>query len=253
MIFSSPLSKHILVTLAFSSSLIFSEISEARVFDMSRETFGSYLIGGLSSVTAGHAMYQNASAADTYEDGVNSMTSGDFGFFRSSQFMTIRFGLEVIVPKAVKDAKATQGGVVQYTITSKGTIYLPKIGLDLNLHSGTYHRLYVTGSAGYAKADYKNDYKDVIAAVGDHGVEFSSTSQLIFAGAGVEFYTMDTTTILLEAGYRSLVFRDFRYSKGATTFSGDVNTGDVVKDINESTRTVGYSGIVASVGFRFYF
>lgn len=228
-------------------------LSQARVFDMTRETAGAYLTGTMGNVTVNQNLYQNESDATDYGNGVTTVTGGEFGFFRAGERATIKFGFEILIPKAIKGANADLASVTQYKVNSTGVIYAPKIGIDLNLKFGAHYRWILSGGAGVARLIQTNVYEDTVLAVGDHTVEYQGDALTWSVGTGVEYYIMDTTTIVVEAAYRSLNFSTIKYGKTVTTFTGDKTGGDPATDKFEANRTANFSGIIGAIGFRFYF
>lgn len=227
--------------------------ASARVFDMRREERGSYLSGSLGNVTVGQNLYQNESTATQYTEGVNTMAAGEFGFFRTGERAAIRFGVEVMIPKEIKEATASLNGTVQYKIKSTGIIYAPKVGVDLNLLYGPTYRWLLSGSVGLARLNYKNIYTEVLLPEGDHTVEYVADTLTWTGSTGLEIFVMDTTTAILEVGYRSLNFSSLKYHQSVTTFAGEKSGGDGVNDINGAARTANFSGIFGGITFRIYF
>ncbi|MFN8945239.1 MAG: hypothetical protein ACK5WZ_11535, partial [Pseudobdellovibrionaceae bacterium] len=225
----------------------------ARVFNMKKATVGSYLLfSGGNSVIKDQA-FVGESVADAYDAEVNNNFSGEFGIFGSSESLSYGFGFEIIQPKALKEVVAKQNGTKIYTVDSTVQVYAPKVFIDLNLKTGTYYRVFLKGSAGYATAQIKNEYKAVSLAIGDHNVEMKGSAASTGIGLGVEFYLLDTTTMVISADYRILKFKDLRYGKEISTFQGIKTKGDSVTNTSESQREVDLSGAMATAGFRFYF
>ncbi len=62
----------------------------------------------------------------------------------------------------------------------------------------------------------------------------------------------DTTTVVVEFGYRQLKVDNLKYSKDVTTFSGAKSSGDAVVTSSGEKRELDFSGGFISLGFRFY-
>ena len=235
------------------SFLVLSVESSARVFDMRNEEKGAYFSGTLSNVTVGSSLYQNESSASQYTEGVRTLTGGEFGLFRTAERAAIKLGFEFLIPTEVKDAAASLNDVRQYKIKSTGIIYAPKLGVDLNLISRGTFRWLLSGSVGWARLNYTNIYTEVVLPAGDHSVEYIADEVTWTGSTGLEFFMMDTTTAIIEVGYRSLNFSKMKYHKSVTTFTGEKNGGDAVKNQDGSPRTANFGGIFGSLSFRFYF
>jgi hypothetical protein len=237
----------------FLSFIFFSFNTFARVFNLRNEEKAAYFSGTISNVTVGPNIYQNESFATSYSDGVRALTGGEFGLFRSGERAALKLGFEVLIPNDVKDAAASVNNVNQYKIKSTGIIYAPKIGVDLNLLYGFNFRWLLSGSVGWSRLNYKNSYTEVLLPAGDHTVEYLADTLTWTGSTGLEFFMMDTTTAVVEIGYRSLNFSKMTYHKSVTTFSGDKNGGEEVKNLDGSPRTANFGGVFGSVSFRFYF
>ncbi len=220
---------------------------------MTRETTGSYLTGTMGNVSVNQNLYQNESSVTNYTEGVNTLMGGEFGLFRVTERATFKLGFEILIPKAIKVATASSGGVTQYNINSTGIIYSPKFGMDLNMLFGSMYRWIISGSIGMARLSQKNEYKETILPVGDHTVEYMGDTITWTASTGIEYYIMDTTTLVFEVGYRSLNFQSIKYAKSVTTFTGEQNGSDTAHEYSGADRTANFSGIVGGLGFRFYF
>lgn len=227
--------------------------AQSRVFNMKNESVGSYLMfGGGGSLVKDQA-FVGESTADSYDAEVKNNYSGEFGIITGAGPVGILFGIEILQPPPLKEIVAKAGGSKVYTVDSTIQVYTPKIGLNINLLTGSIYRLYISGAAGYSTAQIKNEYKAVSLSQGDHDVSMKGSTLSYNAGLGIEFYLMDTTTIVLGGDYRFMRFRDLRYSKDITTFTGVKTSGDQVTTMTGSNRDLDLSGVIFNLGFRFYF
>ena len=72
------------------------------------------------------------------------------------------------------------------------------------------------------------------------------------ASLGIEYLFADTVTMLWEFGYRYMVSDDFKHKRDADTIIGPVSRGQNVVNSDGAIRSIDFSGMYASVGFRFY-
>ena len=227
--------------------------AQARVFNMKNESVGSYLMFGAGGSLIKQQAFEGESVADTYDSEVKNNYSGEFGIITGAGPVAILFGMEIIQPTPLKEVVAKQNGTEVYSFDSTIQVYTPKIGLNINLKTGSIYRIFVSGSAGYATAQIKNDYKTVTLSAGDHEVAIKGSTLSYSAGFGVEFFLMDTTTLVIGGDYRFMRFRDLRFGKDITTFTGVKTSGDSVTTISDTKRDLDLSGAVMNLGFRFYF
>lgn len=228
--------------------LLVSGPAQARVFDINQEKFASYFLatGGPSAVKQA-AFINEVNAAYTYDKEVGNNYTGEFGFLYSTPHASLRFGFEIFKPFALTEVVAQNAGVDVYTLKSDITGYAPKLGLELNLYKSKYYRAFLLGYVGSASVSYKNEYTT-------HTEEAKSSATLSGGSLGFEGLLTDTTTFILEGGYRSLNFLELNYANNVTTgIDGAAHAiGDPVLDINGDKRSLNFSGMYLSVGFRFY-
>lgn len=225
----------------------------ARVFNMKSEAVGSYMLFSTGSSLLKDQAFVKESVADSYDAEVSTNTSGEFGVFFGASYATFGFGIEIIQPTVIKEMVAKQNGSKVYVADSTIQVYTPKAFMDINVHTGNTHRVYVRGYMGAATAQVQNVYSNVTLSTGAHTVEMKGSGALYGGGAGVEFFMMDTTTFVLQADYRILKIQSLKYSKDVTTFGGAKSSGDTVTDTSGAKRELDFSGIQMSLGFRFYF
>jgi len=233
--------------------------AQARVFSMNSRNFGSYflLAGGTSVIQK--AAFENESVANDYGSSYSLNTGGEFGFVSCTGPLTWRFGLEVIKPSTLTDVSAKLGASTLYLVKSDLNAIIPKVGLEINIKQTPNSRWMIFGTAGTASLTFQNDYSYVtIAPSASHSVKAKSSALMYGGGVGGEFSMMDTTTVMVELGYRALSFTELKYSADVTSFGATAGTstahvtGDVLKDQNATNRKIDMTGYYASVGFRFW-
>lgn len=233
---------------------------QARVFNIANETFASYFLvnGGTSNLQKG-AFENESSGVTAYDNGYTTMMGGEFGFLYSTPEVSFRFGIGVIKPATLKDVKATNASSTElYAVTSDLLGFVPKLGMEINFSKTTGFRGFLVASVGSANITMKNSYvltstgQATYAGVADHTVEAKGSATELYGGVGAEMHMTDTTTLIVEGGYRILKFTKLTYAKDVTTFTGAKTSGDAVVDTSGNQRNLDLSGIIATIGFRFY-
>jgi hypothetical protein len=232
-------------------------VAEARVFNITKESFASYLLFNAGTSSVGKSTYEGeASSGTSYDSDLKYNYGGEFGFLYATPGVNFRFGFEVIKPQAWT-AQASDAGVDQYSVKSDLVGYAPKFGIEFNLRRGDWYRVYGLGSVGAANVSLKNSYTFTTTGQStypgvDSSIESKGSATEYYGGLGVEMHMSDTTTFVAEAGYRSLKFAKLTYTKATTAFDGVHASGDTVKDAGGNNRTLDFSGVLATIGFRFY-
>lgn len=234
--------------------LIFTAVlSEARVLNLSEEKFASYF-----SLETGNSLLkttpfdQNIASVDSYSDEHKLSLGGEFGFVYSSPYVAWRFSFEILKPSKLQEVQGLAGTAAQYAVSSDVTAVAPKIGLQLHLNKKPNNRFYLYGYYGSSNLTMTQTYSAVMSPNADHVVEAKGSSTVAGGGLGFEVSFVDTTAFVLEVGYRSLTFKEIKYSKDVTTFQGAKTAGDLLTNLNGENRSLNFSGYTASVGFRFW-
>lgn len=234
---------------------------EAKVFNISNEKFGSYLLftGGPSAI--GKDFFEGETSSNlTYSKGHTLNTGAEFGFLWASQFMNLRFGLEILKPANLTGVAAANATDTLYTISSNLTGYVPKVGAEFNLQSTGTNRSFLFATVGSGSITATNEY-DLTAAgsaafpgVVDHTLKMNGAAQQLAGGLGFEGHLSDSTTYLFELGYRQMVFSKLKAAETVTTFNGQVyGPGDIVKFADGTTqRSLDFTGYYISLGLRIY-
>lgn len=230
--------------------------AQARVFNLTKESFASYLSLGYGPVnTARDAAFAGeTNAVTSYTGQVPYVQGGEFGFVSAGQFLSWRFGFEMIKPPVV-NGTARSATAALYDIKSDITGFMPKVGLDINLLRGASGRLYLTSYVGQASFTVTNDYSNLTIAPNTAFTEkYKGNSQVWSAGVGGEFAAFDTTSLTLEAGYRRMAVNELIYGAAVTAdFSNTARAvGDGVYLANGERRKLDFSGFYASLGARFW-
>lgn len=245
--------------LCWLAALVSASVAEARVFNINKETFAAYFdVGAGGSQLGTSALDGEAGSNVTYSGNANYNYSGEFGFIYSHPYVNLRFGLEVLKPLALEGATASNGTDDLYVADSEMFGYAPKIGLELNLHGNNTSRSFVSLGVGSASVTMKNSYAMTAAGqaafpgVANHNIETKGSGTLLNASLGYEGLLTDTTTIVVEFGYRQLKIDNLEYTADVTTFQGPVSSGGKVTTVSGVARELEFSGAFIVLGFRFY-
>lgn len=235
----------------------FGSFAQARVFDINTEKFAAYLGGSYGPTSIGKAAFENASAnGETYDSGLATIYSGEFGFIYSSRYLNVRFGIEVIRPPTTGVIATNAAGTTLYNLNSDMTVITPKIGFEFNLKQWKESRVFANVNYGSANLGLNNNY--IFPAGGplspktDYTEEGRSTAALIEGSLGWEILMFDTTTLVLSAGYRQLNFAKLTHNRDVSTLQGDKVKGDAMLNVDGTERAINMTGYFAGLAFRFW-
>lgn len=234
-------------------------LAQARVFNINNESFAAYFLASGGGSQLGTSAVQGESGSNiTFSGGTNYQYTGEFGFVYSRPYVSVRFGLEILKPPML-ESTANDGTSDLYSVSSTALGYTPKLSLDFNIYRTNSNRSFISASVGSASVTLKNDYiltsagQAAFPSVADHGTESKGSSTSYTASLGYEGLMTDTTTYLVEFGYRLLKIDNLKYTKDVTTFSGSKVSGDDVPPNSDGTqRSLDFSGGFIAIGFRFY-
>lgn len=226
----------------------------SRVLNLSDEKFASYFAGEIGTSLLSTTPYDaQVAGTDTFSQEYKNSYGGEFGFVYSSPYVAWRFSFEIIKPSKLSEIQAAQSGTVNYLITNDITAVAPKLGIEIHLNKKPNNRFYLFGFYGASNLTMTNSYTQVLISPNtDHEVSLKSSAPVTGGGLAYEFSFVDTTTICLELGYRSLVFKEIKYAKDVTTFQGSKVAGDSYVDSSGEAKTLNFSNYFAAIGFRFW-
>ncbi len=236
------------------SSIIFIGLnSEARVLILSDEKFASYFsIESNASKLTSNPYDQNLASVTSYSDEYKTGAGGEFGFVYSTPYVGWRFSFEIIKPSKLKEVNALAGSAIKYQVDSDVTAVAPKLGIEIHLNKKPNYRFYLFGYYGSSSLTMTNAYTATIAPVSSHTVEAKSAATEVGGGLGFENSFVDTTSFIVEIGYRTLVFSEVKYSKDVVTFQGAKTVGELLKNLDGTNRSLDFTGYTVSAGFRFW-
>ena len=237
----------ILVFILFTSAC-----AQARVFDLAKQEFGSYLIFSGSQSNLKETPFAGLTVADDFSDSYKSPVGGEFGLMYVDNKVGFRFGFEVIKPPPT-EGYAKNGGVTKYYYKDNISVLVPKIAMEINFISQPAYRFLGYGFFGQANLVESTDYSAVaIAPNTSHTVDAKGAANMSGGGLAFEFSAFDSTTLIFEVGYRQLKFPNLIYSKDVTSFSGAVTSGTSLKNADGSDHQIDMTGAYAALGFRIF-
>src|SRR4051812_9367085 len=113
--------------LLFPFIFLLAAVAEARVFDLKKERFSSYLLVGMSQSNLKDTPFVGESSAANFSDPYGMLTSGEFGFNFGQGPLGFRFGFEIIKPLILEGTGQNAGGGNLYTYSSTISVLTPKI------------------------------------------------------------------------------------------------------------------------------
>ncbi|MBX3039521.1 MAG: hypothetical protein KF789_02285 [Bdellovibrionaceae bacterium] len=231
-----------------------SSFAEARIFNLTKEKFASYLMVHAGTSRVEDDLFRGESGAVDFSSSMKNNLGGEFGFISTMGPLSFRFGFEILKPAPLREVKAKDaGGATLYEASSDVTGFIPKVGLDLNLVTKPSYRMFAFGTVGQAHLTVKNEYTNLtVAPNADFSTEMKSSSQFLAGGVGIEYAAFDLTSVVLEVGYKQLQFKNLKYSAAVTDTQGAHNAGDAVLLNTGENRTLDFSGWTVSLGARWW-
>ncbi len=233
--------------------------AQARVFNINDESFAAYVRGSLGPKVENTLNSQSSGNGVILDSNHAADVSGEFGFLYASPYMNVRFGLEVLKPTDIKDAIAKNSTDAElYSMTSEISVMIPKFAVEVNAYRWPVSRVYISAGAGYANLAARNSYTMTTAGTTAFGgltdfYEDLRGGAMAFEGTvGYEHLLTDSTTVVLEGGYRSLVFDDIRHNRDVTGFQGAVVKNDRARTMSGDPRTLNLSNYFAGLALRFW-
>lgn len=245
----------ILICIVFAAPAAWS-----RKIDLSKEKFGTYLRGNVSTSNVGKSAYGRSSGVDTaFTDEPNYGYGGGIGFLYRIGPVNITAGVDVLTPARI-DKIEGKNSSNQTLLTLKSTVIgiVPNLGLEFAFYRGPRSRLFVSGSFGYASVTILNDYTmttlgQTTYSVASYTEEGNGYALSGYAGGGYEFILADNTTMLFEGGYRSLQVTKFTHVRDGNSLRGTMTKGEALTDIDNTHRSLNLSGYLLTGALRFYF
>lgn len=231
----------------------------ARTVNLMNESFAPYVRGTYQQSLLNKKTFADSSGSgNSFSGDLPSIANYEFGFAYSIKEITLRFGFEVIRPSAVKDISGTNAaGTELFTVDTDVSGYVPRIGLDINIKQWTSSRIFLNASYGLANVTVQNSYGFTSAgtaaySLADFREEVKGSAPMTEYGLGFEYNAFDTTTVVLDAGYRYLKVDEFSHNVDVTNFQGAVTKGATALGNDGGRRSLDLSGYFASLHLRFW-
>lgn len=228
-------------------------LSLGKALNLSQSSVASYLTmqSGLKKI--GSTPFEFESQASQWSGEFGPGLGGEFGLSLTSRYISWRFGLEILKPNKVSGGQAKSATSDLYEYNSDLLGYAPKATLEISPWVTPNRRIFLTGFIGSYSFTLKNEYKSLsISPSVDHTVELVGSGTLVGGGLGIEHNFVDTTSVLLECSYRSLVAKNFKYKGSGTSFLGAYTSGDPVNTSAGEPREINLSSFTLSLGLRFW-
>ena len=236
------------------------EFSAARVFDFSQEYLSTYIrgTGGLSNLNK-DAYGAASGATTTFEDKVEFNFSGEVGVALSVSQVTLRLGVEGLVPKELDGIEGKDGsGVNLLTLRSETLGIVPTVSVEIAVYQDASARFLVGIGIGKASVTVTNTYTLTAAGTAALGgvTDYTEVAKGSAIGgnafAGIESLFTDNVTFTAEVGYRYYQLNELKHDQSAATIVGNVVAGDRAVNSDGSDRTLNLKGLYAGIGLRFY-
>lgn len=240
--------------------LLASPSAHARKLNLANESFAPYLRGGYQVSNLKQSSFAESSGAgNEFQGDIPFLANYEFGFVYSIREVSLRFGFEVIRPRAESGIRATDtGGTELFTVDTDVSAYVPRLGLDINIKQWPTSRIFLNASYGMANVTVQNSYGFTAAgqaaypALANFREEVKGSAALQEYALGWEYNAFDTTTIVLDAGYRYLKVDGLSHNVDVTNFQGAVTKGAAALDNSGGARGLDLSGYFASLHLRFW-
>ncbi len=230
----------------------------ARKFDMPNERFSTYFGGGygLSNVSD-HAFAMSSGSGVQTDQVVGSNYSGELGVLFGSQRFQLRVGGEYLLAKALEGVNGSSGATPYFTMSSKITALIPKASIEIPVWKRLESRISLGGGAGMASVSLEQSYTMTSAGATALGVsdyiEKGEASVTMWNAYLIgETLLVDTTTVALEMGYRSLKVGSLTSQKATSAITGGQSSGGTLLNGDGSARSFDFGGAYVNLYFRFY-
>lgn len=242
------------------SFLSFSSLSNARVFDFSKEFFAAYIRGSYGPSTVAQNAFANSSGTSvSFDQTADVNYSGEFGFLFSMNKLSLRIGGEYLFAKQLSAVNGTNtAGTSLYTLKSQVNMLTPTITLEVPIKQGPGWKWLFGLGYGFAFASLSNQYTFTTTGKTQFGLsDFEETAstqvQVYNAMTSFEFLMTDIATLMLDVGYRYIPIGKWSSNQAYTNFQGSISNTDTLKNTDGTNRSTDFSGAFAGLSLRFYF
>ncbi len=233
--------------------------AHARQLNLINESFAPYLRGGYQMSNLKKSSFADSSGTgNEFSGDLPFIANYEFGFVWAIKEISLRFGFEVIRPRAEKGISATNAsGTELFTVDTDVSGYVPRLGVDINIKQWPSARIFLNASYGMANVTVQNSYGFTTAGQAAYSLanfreEVKGSAALQEYALGWEYNAFDTTTIVLDAGYRNLKLDGLSHNVDVTNFQGAVTKGSSALNNTGGNRALDLSGYFASLHLRFW-
>lgn len=236
-------------------------VADARVFNLKNETLSSYFRTSFSDPELRKKPFENSSGAATtsFDNGFTTLVGYELGVAWKFSRIVTRLGLEIVRPNSLSVRGFGTTGEL-FEMTAETSIFIPKLALEFGLYEWSQGRWFIMGEGGLATLSMQNSYNFTAAGTAQYGLsnyreEVRGIGASIVGALGLEATMTDTSTFVLEVGYRSLEFTSlFHQVSGTTIAQGAVSGGTPAKENGSGAeRSLSLSAPYVAASFRFWF
>ncbi len=225
---------------------------------MPNEHVATYFGGGYGiSNISDYAFSMASGAGVTTDQIVRSNFSGEIGIVFALDSLHLRFGGEYLSAKTLEGVTGQSGGVPFFSLSSKISSLIPKVVIEIPFLKMPQTRLSLGGGMGLAAVTMEQSYVMTTAGstalgVGDY-LEKATASVVMWNVFVIgETLLVDTTTIGIEAGYRSLKVGELKSQKATSAITGPQTEGSTLLNNDGLARAFDFGGAYLNLSFRFW-
>jgi hypothetical protein len=230
--------------------------AEAKVFNLSKQTIGTYIRGTYGQSAVGKNAYGSSSGSGTtFNDSFDFNTGGEFGIYTGVEQIGLRLSAEFLNPKAQKNINGVNsGGSTLMNLDSNIAAVIYKGSIEYSWFIDEASKWYLSLGVGSATVTLTNEYTNIDASFGISDFTEKGTETLIMGEVlvGYEYNFSADTTVMLDLGWRQLHADGLQHTSNTTTFGGNVVAGDTMTNSDGSNRTLDLGGFFIGLGLRFY-
>jgi hypothetical protein len=233
--------------------------AEARVFDFKSETFAVYFGGSFGNSNASAGAFALATPTDVaYDKKVATAATGEFGLLFSGTKFNLKIGAEYLMPRDQTGVNATDANNTPlFSLSSKISAIIPEVIIEMMPYRGNASRAILGAGYGYALVSLSNEYTMTSAGtsrfgVGDYKETGTGSAFMLEGYAGWEFFFVDTTTVVLQAGYRYCQVKSINSSQDTNAIPGAQKSGQEILNSDGSRRAMDLGGGFVGINFRFF-
>lgn len=243
-------------------AIALAQSASARVFQFSEHTVGAYVHGTLGNTLLGQSAFGYSSGNRTYFDAQVSRTiGGEVGIILLTKHINFRLGVEVLGPQKMESITGYDRNNNNQLMTLSSQIIgvVPSLHLEFVLKETPHLRFMLIGGAGYGTVTVLNSYtfttagQAVYPGMPSFTEEVTGSSITGDGGLALELLSSDSSTIVLDAGYRYFYVDGLTHNRDAKNFQGTVTKGQSATFDNGKNRNIELSGAWVGLGLRFYF